>query len=439
MTVQSSPTHAQVVALNNRLPLADVLIATLVSIAIAIVGVSRPSYGGLSPSIFLIFAAFSMSLLIRPVTSSYQRRVTAFDTALVLWFCAKSLIEFSNASAAVPFASGPVLDCVLILMVVSIVKRRCASMIQVVAMGKIFLGAAVVVAVIALLQVAELGGVNNKLASVMGGSALQARIDNGWEIRATATVGHWTALGGYLCVATAVCCAIMIYAQQRRMYGFVLTILVAGQVSTFTFATYAVTISVLAATAFVLRPRITQVVAFVGLLSVFWVAFSDAISARFSKQTAQDSLTNSQSSLLPESVGFRLNVWITETIPAIRENPFSGSGLAVYNYVGTGRVSTLLQWTSPESEWMRTAISSGLVVLLLEIVTVAIAVRIVWKSTMSEANLSALPILVLALSMIVAMCIHSHLADRAFALSFWLVVGVVQVVSSGRSQRGVDV
>ncbi|GGG29250.1 hypothetical protein GCM10007304_48890 [Rhodococcoides trifolii] len=417
----------------DTLDFSDRSIALLVGSAVAVVGVNRPAVAGLPPSVIMIAVAFAWTMVLRRTPGSPGSRFSTIDALLGAWLVAKVVVEYYNAGhLQVPLELGPLLDLVLAAMVVVILKRRFGTADRVVRFARCFLIPAVGVAVLALLQVLGLFGVNRRLASITSGSALEARIENGWDIRGTATIGHWTALGGYLCVCIAICCALLLRAHRRReplrLLGVALAVLVAGQVTTFTFATIAVTAVTLLSVAVVVKPRPGQIIAPLAVGGVLWWAFSSAIDERIAKQLASDPGT--ASTLLPESVAFRLNIWTHETLPAISDSPLLGHGLGVYKYVGTGRVPYVLQWQSPESEWLRTAVSSGVVVLLLEVAVVLAAVRLLWRAARSVPGSYAIPLAVMLVAMVAAMCIHSHLADRGFLLSFWVVVTGVQIIST---------
>lgn len=421
------------VAPADNLDFSDRSIALLVGCAVAVVGVNRPAISGLPPTVLMIVAAFAWTMLLRRVPGSSGSRFGTIDLLLATWLVAKIMVEYYNSGhLQVPLELGPLLDLVLAALVVVILKRRFGTAQRMVQFAWCFLVPATGVAVLALLQILNVAGINHALASITAGSALEARIENGWDIRGTATIGHWTALGGYLCVCIAVCCALIVRAHRRgesvRVPAVVLAVLVAGQVTTFTFATIAVTVLTLFGLATVIRPRPGQILGPVMVGAVLWWVFSAPINERIAKQLRSDPGT--ASTWLPESVAFRVDVWTRETLPAISDNPLLGHGLGVYKYVGTGRVPYALQWQSPESEWLRTALSSGLVVLLVEVAVVLAALGLLWRAARSVQGSYAIPLFVMLVGMVAAMCIHSHLADRGFLLSFWIVVTGVQIVSA---------
>lgn len=186
------------------------------------------------------------------------------------------------------------------------------------------------VALIAIAQLLRVPGVNEVLVQITSSGGLAERLSSGWDIRGTSTIGHWTALGGYLaCVIAASCVDLIISSAGTKLAPWpvaALTVLFAGAVTTLTFATIGAAAVILALTALRLKARPVLVLSGVAVLAAGWLVLGQSIAARLEQQSGQSQYAIAQYSWLPQTIGYRVNIWVTETLPAIVERPLSGWG-----------------------------------------------------------------------------------------------------------------
>ncbi|MBY6707822.1 O-antigen ligase family protein [Rhodococcus sp. BP-241] len=397
-------------------------IALLLGSAIAVVGVGRPSIGGITPTVVLVVAACGATLWARR-----RQRVpaTVIDVLLVLSLALRAVVELIDTHrAGTAFGTGMIADAVLVLAMVYVVRSVFATGRDLVVLAWGTLIPAAGVSVLALLQVVDTPGVNSALSAVLRGSALADRVERGAQIRATGTIGHWTSLGAYLCVAIAIGCALLIHLHRTgrptRAVAAVLTVLTAAEFATLTFATVGVAAVVLLSTLVHVRPSRRAVLAAAGVAVLAWIAMSGQIMSRVSQQSRQRPDDESMG-YLPETIRYRIRVWDQQTIPAIQENILFGHGSLVYRYIGTDKAPSALVWSSPESQWLRTLIQFGAIAMILEIVAVVVALVLLIELVVRYDMPAFLPVTVMAVLMTVIMTIHSHLYDRAFSMLFWSV------------------
>ena len=183
---------------------------------------------------------------------------------------------------------------------------------------------------------------------------LANRLEAGWSIRATSTIGHWTSLGGYLTGIIAICCFLI---TRRRLAAWGLTAItlllaLVAQIATLTIAPLLVSVGVIIYTLFKARRRRVGIAAAIAVATI--AAYR--LFAPLSGSALRSSWTGRVSGPLPwvpETVGFRIEIWTEQTIPAILSRPLTGWGNSVYLGPNSGPRPPSLIWKSPESEWLR--------------------------------------------------------------------------------------
>ncbi|MBM4481054.1 hypothetical protein GS444_17560 [Rhodococcus hoagii] len=99
-----------------------------------------------------------------------------------------------------------------------------------------------------------------------------------------------------------------------------------AQVATLTFATIALNFCIVLYVMIRIRVRLAVLVGGGIAALAMWTAVGPLITSRIDKQLGEAEYAARSYDWLPESVGFRLNVWITESIPAAMQRPITGWG-----------------------------------------------------------------------------------------------------------------
>lgn len=405
-------------------------VALLLGTAAASVAVRLPGpLAALNISAVLVAVAF-LVVLVQERDRLYTLRLTTLDLALVSFISIRILTDlFASAALDVPLPFAALGDW-LVILIAYFSARACVSTQQeLLEFFRSLVLPSYFVAIIAMLQIAGVGIVNSLVSSFTRSVGLDNRVLAGWtELRATSTIGHWTALGGYLVVMIAVNCAILAYMTSQGQtrtwrYAVGVSVLIGGLLSTATFAPILAGVIVAGLTALFYFRRIDfLLVASIPLLGLAYM-LSPLLSSRYQKQTEVIS-TSTPYPWLPESVGYRLNIWITESIPGGLRREFFGWGSWVYSRIGESSAPPELRWTSPESEWIRSFVTGGWALLVAEAVLLFLLVTAMVRASRPGAKWVR-PILWSVISLIVISTIHSHFSNRGVPLALWPVVGAV--------------
>lgn len=406
------------------------LVGGLLGLAAALVGVQIDALGPFQGlSIALVIAAGVVAVDWRDRVRFTAVRITGLDQAFIAFFILSSAIEALNADALEhrPFYG------VTITILLGYAASWPARMVikdadSLVPFLRGITVPSLLVSALAIGQLLNLTGVNEFLLAFTNSTGLENRLNDGWDIRGTSTIGHWTALGGYLACIVAACCIDLMLSRRggrlQRWPIIVLGVALAGQLTTLTFATIALTVVILFVT--LLRLRIRPSLVFVAIVVGVggWLVLGQGIADRIADQSGESAYAIGEYSWLPQTIGYRVNVWVTETIPAIVERPWTGWGAEVYSAGVKGWPITpgSLLWSSPESEWMRTLISYGWPVLVLEAVVILTAIAAVVRTRADLTWDAVLPMLALIIGLIVIASIHSHFSNPGVPLILWPLV-----------------
>ncbi|MCZ4278360.1 O-antigen ligase family protein [Rhodococcoides yunnanense] len=411
-------------------------VSFILGLSAALVAVRSPVLGSyIYPSGALVMLATGVALISTSNKQLLHLRITSIDILTVALIGVRILAEMLNwIYLDIVFASSAIGDFVLGYVALVLVRLMVQSKEDFHTLIRWLTVPAIAVAVIAVLQVINTPGLNDLLIQHVNSGGLAARLEKGWDIRATSTIGHWTALGGYLLVVIAARCVMIVNGTRKRWDWLVILLLFLGQLSTLTFATIFASVAVLVGTLVLIRASLIWVVGVIGASIGIWYTVGSLIADRIDKQSEGSAALGGSYSWLPESLGFRLVVWMNETIPAILERPISGWGIYAYQNRGTGKASEHLRWISPESEWMRTAVSSGLPALVLQFILLLCVYLLIRRVGMSEGLIRTGPIQVAFVGLVIISTIHSHFANRGVPLILWPIVGgliALSTISSG--------
>ncbi len=214
---------------------------------------------------------------------------------------------------------------------------------------------------LAYLQQARVSAVNRLITRMTGSTILQSR-EYRFFSRATGPFNHWTPFAGYLMILLLVGLACLLFdvpvALSRRAFGALLLmaavslILTAELSALFGCLIGAVGLGVLAG-------RGRQAFRWLVLaLVVVGVVGGEFLSKRLGTEFGTSAGTTS-SSLVPQTIAYRLQIWIGQYFPAIRARPVLGWGQALPTYVS---------WPFTESQYVTYAMAGGIPLLLLFLV-----------------------------------------------------------------------
>lgn len=409
----------------------EAVVGLLLGLGAALVAVKSPIMPWLvNVPLSFVSIGFAWALLSADADTIKRLRVTAIDILFVTYLALKFVVEvYNSTNLEIAFAGTTWFDLAFgyfALLAARIVIRSPEGFWRFLLWFSI---PASFVAIIAVLQIINIFDLNRILSNYVHSEGLETRLDKGWATRATSTIGHWTALGGYLCAITALVGCRMIRNSSLKISNtreyLMLAILLLGQFATLTFATIAVAVAISLFIFLRIGVRIQTLIVLAFCVGFTWIALGSLVTSRVNQQANEAKIAAQGYSWLPESVGFRLNVWFNESIPAALERPLTGWGIAAYRYIGTGRASDRLIWISPESEWIRTVVSSGFIILALEMALVWVVWRTIASVNRATRDHAVEPILIFYIGLILASFIHSHLSNRGVPLALWSTVGAV--------------
>lgn len=419
-------------------------VGMLLGMAAATVAVRLPGpLAAINISAMIVGLAF-LVVLVQQRERLYLLRLTTLDLALVAFVGVRiltDLIDSAVLDVALPMAA---LGDWLVILLAYFSARSCVS-----TQGDLleFFRSLVVpsyfVAAIAMAQVAGIGFVNALISTFTRSVGLDNRVLAGWtELRATSTIGHWTALGGYLVVMIAVNCAVLAYMTAQRevktwRYAIGVSVLIGGLLSTATFAPILAGFVVAVLTGFFYFRRVDFLLVASVPFCVLGYLLYPLLSGRYEKQTEVLS-TSTPYPWLPESIGYRVNIWVTESIPGGLQRELFGWGSWVYSRIGESTAPSELRWTSPESEWIRSFVTGGWTLLVVEAVLLFLLVVLMIRASKGEMAW-ARPIMWGIVSLIVISTIHSHFTNRGVPLALWPTAAAMLSVLLTAEKRTVGI
>ncbi|WP_424808303.1 O-antigen ligase family protein [Rhodococcus sp. 27YEA15] len=354
-------------------------------------------------------------------------RLGTIDVGLVLYICAVVLIEFYDVSyGPASFSLYTVLNWITVLAAYTACRLAVVDYHDATVVLRCFFFASIPVALLGIAQVVGGRAVSETIVRFTIAPGLQTRLDLGWPLRATSTLGHWTALGGYLAIAISIGCYLVIRQSRTGAVpaGVILGVgvLFLAQTATFTFAPILVALVVMVYTAVVMRVRPLGIFAAIGLGAIAYRLFDDQVADRLNSQLDNPNSNDGLPYWIPETIRFRTAIWRDETVPAIMDSPLLGHGSNVYNRISNGQVPPELRWPSPESEWMRTAMAGGIPIAIMECGLLVLATVAIWTVSVERSLPEYRPLAICMIGMLLVSSFHSHFSSGSVALAFWVIV-----------------
>ncbi len=215
--------------------------------------------------------------------------------------------------------------------------------------------ATVPMALLAILQEIGVGGLRVTLNQITGNTS---PLQTSGIIRATGLFGNWAALAGYLFPILIVFIALALAGQLRQRRRWALAVASLMVLSLVMTTEISVTILLVAGTLVlgVQYGKSGKILSWLGIsVAVIILVAGPLIGARLNNQFGYDAGSN-KSSLVPQTVAFRWNVWTQQYLPAIAERPLDGYGVELPSSIG---------WPYPESQYIAILIEGGYPLLIM--------------------------------------------------------------------------
>ncbi|KRA25698.1 hypothetical protein ASD65_15655 [Microbacterium sp. Root61] len=375
-------------------------------------------------------------------------RVTAIDVAFVLLIVVSAAVELHNGYY---LHYGAILNGLIepIFWFLTYFAARTAitDVASAVAALKAFVLPIFIAAPISFAQALRFAPVLDLTVSIVSGEGFASAVEDGRLLRAAGLVGGWTSFGAYVSGVFAAALALLIMAKERGtrsdLYPFlVIGLCIASLLTTLTFSTTIAFVVILLGTLrrLGIRPGMLAALCVAGFAAaaIFGALISERIGQQFDGRTR---FVEWIPEWVPNTIGYRAYVWIGQTVPTILERPVTGWGSKVYDAT-FGRsdaldpdrtVPTGLVWTSPESQWFATLMTSGIVGLVpLVLLLIAIAV-VLWRGLKNRgSSWIATPVWWLFLANVAIGFTAISFTNKGLPGAFWPLVGIVAALSIPR-------
>jgi O-Antigen ligase len=224
----------------------------------------------------------------------------------------------------------------------------------------IVIAVTVPIALLAIMQEAGVGGLRNSLADITGNAS---PIGTSGIIRATGPFGNWAALAGYFLPILMVLISLGLAGQLQRRKRLCLCLgglMVIGILLT----TELSVIICLIIGIFVLAVqygRFRKMMVWFGVAAaVSLIVVGPVLGNRLNNQFGAVA-GSSKSTLEPQTVSFRQEIWTQQYLPAVAQRPLDGYGLVL---------PTSISWPYPESQYIEMLIEGGYPLLIMYLVLI---------------------------------------------------------------------
>ncbi len=298
---------------------------------------------------------------------------------------------------------------------------------------KLFLLSSVPVSVLAVLQQAKVPGVRDFLASYTG-SDVFAGTGSGYQTfaRATGPFPHWTPLSGYLLVVLLTGIALYLERSCAALRGRplaavlildALALLFSGELS----AIFGLLLGILLIAAWTRQlRRVLRIIAVA--VVVFGVVSGPYLLSRIHREYSKTAGTN-RSSILPQSVEFRFQIWSGQYFPAIGDRPLEGYG--VVN-------PSMVTWPATESQYVTLLEWGGIPLFAAYFVMLAglgTAARSLAKSRDPTNRVTGNSVLAVIVVLIPMGIVFPFFEDSGLPQALWVLAGIMMAGVPGRLPR----
>jgi hypothetical protein len=282
---------------------------------------------------------------------------------------------------------------------------------------KVLLIASVLVVALAVLQQVHAPGVADFIIKITGGPDQSGATST--ITRSTGPFANWAALAGYVLpiVVVLVAFAFAGVTHRRRWAAFALTafavlgLLITAELSALT----CVIIGVIVLG--VQYGQFRRVIRWLGISAVVLVVvLGPFLAGRLTQQFGQNAAHHSA---VPQTIGFRGQVWTRQYIPAIEERPLDGYG---------GQLPASISWPYPESQYIAELIEGGVPLLVLFVV-------LMWAMVAQGRKLARAPdpydvavgraLVIVVVSLIAMDVVWPYVSNGGMPQVLWCMFGLV--------------
>lgn len=455
---QLPPVIAHVPAMNHPEPIVPTLAASkrpartvglLLGLAAAAPGLISPVSGiPLRPWHAFVLLALSLAVLVRArAVRSSLPRLPFLDASVVLLTLVTAMVEALNASYLnyapdFMFVIRPMIWLAIYwaarLSIHSLEDaRRLLTWFALPAVPSVALGLAQIMGIDAAQQLIV------RLSPDSGGFI--SRLEDGRLIRATALVQHWTSFGSYLCTIVAASMALLGLARVHKIgrewvAWTLLGVAGFGVLTTLTLAPIVTAFFIFLGGLRTARAvaRAAPMILLVGLVAAVSLGalFAERLEQQFA--TSRVAASSGEGSWMPSTLAYRYNIWITETIPMIKDRPATGWGSSVYE----AALSTQdprrtypyqMDWASPESQWFNLLMTFGVIgfaAFLLMFMMMAATIR---RAAVAGSQWISKPTLLLFLLMLVSAFTAPVFTNHGLPVGLWTLLAVAAAFTARRT------
>jgi hypothetical protein len=298
----------------------------------------------------------------------------------------------------------------------------------------LFLGAAVVVALISLAQFANLGPTRTVLTSLTGSTLFSESLGEGAG-RVTGPFNIWHELAGFLMPAVLLSMAMLTQARtkvQRNWYLGALALTGGALLATTAIGVLIVTLLGIAYLAW--QRKVLHVVLALALPAILIVAvvFGGTFSGRSQQQLAPTSSTY-KVPLAPQTISYRYAIFEEQSVPALSGHWATGYGPDLPPQLALGN------FPYAETTYVTLLLRGGVVLLViflgLLIATARMARAVQRRArTEFEAGLASV-VLIMTVGYLVLQLIESYLLDSGPPHAYWAIVGILLAGSGSLASR----
>ncbi|WP_243226777.1 O-antigen ligase family protein [Microbacterium sp. CIAB417] len=425
-------------------------IGILLGLAAAVVGVRSPVPAiPLRPWHLLVLLALLLAVHVRlrrrAAGASGSPRVLIVDIALILYILGTAAVEVYDGyllkySAILNGLIEPTFWFLAYMAArTTIGNQRDAQLVLRGLIIPIFLAAP-----LSFAQALNFGPAIQFTTSVVSGDGFASAVEDGNLLRAAGLVGGWTSFGAYVTGVFTAAIALLIIARERNQRSGIFPFAVIGLcilalLTTLTFSTTIAFVVILLGTFRRLGVRPGFLFAIVGAAIGAALLFGPLIAARIGEQyDGRERFVSWLPEWVPNTIGYRVHVWIDQTIPTIMQRPITGWGYKVYDAT-FGRtdvtdpdrvVPKTLQWTSPESQWFAALTTGGVLGLgFLLLLIVALGV-VLWRGLhRAESSSVAAPVWWLFVANVGIGFTAISITNKGLPGMFWPLVGIVAALT----------
>jgi O-Antigen ligase len=355
------------------------IVGLLCGLAAAIPGLNI-SLGPIRPVYALLVAALLVAMILNPRVPAY--RPMFFDWAVVV-VVATEIVTESLSVQELGHPAWFVLTTQLILYFVGYVAAR-LSVTDTATLRRFlagFIATGPLFALVGVLQVLDVGGVQELVLNVTRSASAQGREERGVFARATAFVGHWTGFGNYLLVilAAALILAGLVHSRRARLWvNAVIVALLVGLLSTLTFSVVGTGMVLVGVGLVLSRRSATKWMALVLGAGAAVLVVPAVLADRLVEQYNNKGSFATSFGIVPESLVYRWQIWTEQLLPAIRARPVVGWGQGFYGDSDSWvRFPQTVTWNSAESQWMFQLLTGG-AIGLVALLFLLVALRSTW-------------------------------------------------------------